>query len=49
MVYLLALGSALLYGAADFTGGLTSSPCFFRYFPQPLPRATTCYGVPPPD
>jgi drug/metabolite transporter (DMT)-like permease len=24
MVYLLALGSALLYGAADFTGGLTS-------------------------
>src|SRR5918995_4025984 len=24
MVYLLALGSALFYGAADFTGGLTS-------------------------
>src|ERR687884_46166 len=24
MVYLLALGSAFLYGAADFTGGLTS-------------------------
>src|ERR687889_1721384 len=24
MIYLLALGSALFYGAADFTGGLTS-------------------------
>ena len=26
MVYLLAIGSAVLYGAADFTGGLTTRP-----------------------